>query len=196
MNLPSALWYAQIPEKPSQKRSQRRGWTCSSPILLTVAWLPLGQACASLKNGLMIMSTKSTLQTGCPGKTFRDSAFPSSLPSTASSQHCALLISHTAASVLHICICHFRSPRMAALSQLEAFSFFPRMFPEDHSALDKGFHFLLFLLVRKPLLLPFRACPGLGTPYLQPTAAGTASLPSLSLQENPGAPMPSRHRSM
>lgn len=93
------------------------------------------------------MSAKSTLQTLVPWEETGGLSLPSSLPCTARSQHPRTF------NLPHVCRVYYTfvsvtsDPPAWPLPASWAFSFIPIMFPEDNPARDKGFHFLLFLLL-------------------------------------------------
>lgn len=97
------------------RRGQRKG--AGIPNLPAAAWLPRGQTCANLKNGLMIMSLKSTPQTPVAWEETGGFSLLGAFPSTAT-------LSTRAFNLPRICRVYYTfvsvtsdPPRMAAPSQ-------------------------------------------------------------------------------
>lgn len=124
----SALWPVQTPEEPSRESSERWSWVANSA---SIAWIPSGQACANLKNGLMVKVLRALCRPQrSPGKGFGDTIYCSILPSTSRCHQ--LRISNlplVCPSVLHICICHFGSPLHGCSQPAGPSPFFPECSP-------------------------------------------------------------------
>ena len=129
-------------------RGQRKGAGIPNPP--AAAWLPRGQTCANLKNGLMIMSLKSTPQTPVPWEETGGFSLLSAFPSTATLSIPRISSPTRLPSVLHICYLSLQIPPHGCSQPAGLSPFFPECSPRTAQPVITASSFLVSLCEPQP----------------------------------------------